>query len=187
MEALISQFTFLSDQACYDKAFDPSTIEDLINLFEVEAYKSWAAMELEHQNEVQQAEIEMKQAEDYLDSVMESAMDEFRQFEEEMERTSKKEMEELVETAERARKMGKLMDKAASVASISPFTCYADYYFFIFGDSLYDVGNNQYLVEPGRYISAYHKPYGTTFFNHATGRFSDGRAPPDFIGKKIVV
>ncbi|TXG53756.1 hypothetical protein EZV62_019012 [Acer yangbiense] len=117
MEALISQFTFLSDQACYDKAFNPSAIEDLMNLFEVEAYKSWAAMELEHQNEVQHAEIEMKQAEDYLDSVMESAMDEFRRFEEEMERTSKKEMEELVETAERARKMGKLMDKAASVAS----------------------------------------------------------------------
>ncbi|KAK3184759.1 hypothetical protein Dsin_032045 [Dipteronia sinensis] len=117
MEDLISQFTFFSDQACYDKAFDPSAIEDLMNLFEVEAYKSWAAIELEQQNEVQQAEIEMKQAEDYLDSVMESAMDEFRRFEEEMERTSKKEMEELVETAERARKMGKLMDKAASVAS----------------------------------------------------------------------
>ncbi|KAK2662731.1 hypothetical protein Ddye_001305 [Dipteronia dyeriana] len=105
------------DQACCDKAFDPSAIEDLMNLFEVEAYNSWAAMELEHQKEVQQAEIEMKQAEDYLDSVMESAMDEFRRFEAEMERMSKKEMEELEETAEKARKMGKLMDKAASVAA----------------------------------------------------------------------
>ncbi|KAL5787438.1 hypothetical protein ACOSP7_004387 [Xanthoceras sorbifolium] len=117
MEALISHFTFLSDQACYDKSFDPSAIEDLIKLFEVEAYKSWAAMELEHENEVQEAETDMKQAEEYLDSVMESAMDEFRRFEEEMERMSKKEMEGLVETAEKARKMGKSMEKAATVAS----------------------------------------------------------------------
>ncbi|KAK0596421.1 hypothetical protein LWI29_015525 [Acer saccharum] len=72
-----------------------------------------------------------------------------------------------------------------SVILLNPFTCYANYYFFIFGDSLYDVGNNQYLVEPGRYISAYHKPYGMTFFNHATGRFSDGRTPPDFIASKL--
>ena len=80
-----------------------------------------------------------------------------------------------------------LIGLCVSGTLLNPFTCYADYYFFILGDSLYDVGNNQYIVEPGKYISAYHKPYGTTFFNHATGRFSDGRTPPDFIGKKIVV
>ncbi|TXG68204.1 hypothetical protein EZV62_003139 [Acer yangbiense] len=73
----------------------------------------------------------------------------------------------------------------ACVILLNPFTCYANYYFFVFGDSLYDVGNNQYLVEPGKYIPVYHKPFGTTFFNHATGRFSDGRAPPDFIASKL--
>ncbi|KAK0596898.1 hypothetical protein LWI29_019981 [Acer saccharum] len=72
-----------------------------------------------------------------------------------------------------------------SVILLNPFTCYANYNFFIFGDSLYDVGNNQYIVEPGKYIPVYHKPFGTTFFNHATGRFSDGRAPPDFIASKL--
>ncbi|XWS62524.1 hypothetical protein CRYUN_Cryun06bG0018800 [Craigia yunnanensis] len=117
MEALISQFTFLSDQALQDKNFDPSTIEDLMKLFEIESYNAWAAMELEQEKEVKEAEITMHQAEDYLDSVMESAMDEFRRFEEEMERMSKAELNALEETAEKARKMGKLMEKAATIAS----------------------------------------------------------------------
>lgn len=117
MEALLSQFTFLSDQALQDKNFDPSTIEDLMKLFEIESYKAWANAELEQEKEVEEAEVEMQQAEDYLDSVMESAMDEFRRFEEEFEMMSKAEMESLVETAESARKMGGLMEKAASIAS----------------------------------------------------------------------
>lgn len=117
MEPLLSQFSFLSNQALQDKNFDPSTVEDLIKLFEIEAYKSWAAMELQHQNEVEEAEHAMRQAEDYLDSVMESAMDEFRRFEEEMERMSKAELNSLVETAEGARKMGNFMEKAATIAS----------------------------------------------------------------------
>ncbi|KAK1576834.1 hypothetical protein Q3G72_016841 [Acer saccharum] len=72
-----------------------------------------------------------------------------------------------------------------SVTLLNPFTCCADNYFFILGDSLYDVGNNQYIAEPGTYLPQYHKPYGTTFLNHATGRYSDGRAPPDFIASKL--
>ncbi|OMO92127.1 hypothetical protein COLO4_17867 [Corchorus olitorius] len=117
MEALLSQFTFLSDQALQDKNFDPSTIEDLMKLFEIESYKAWAAMELEQENEVKEAEITMQQAEDYLDSVMESAMDEFRRFEEEMDRMAKDELDGLEQKAERARKMGNLMEKAATIAS----------------------------------------------------------------------
>ena len=53
---------------------------------------------------------------------------------------------------------------------------------FVFGDSLFDPGNNKYLnssVEGGS-ISW---PYGETFFNHSTGRLSDGRIVPDFVGK----
>ena len=117
MEALLSQFTFLSDQALQDKNFDLSTIEDLMNLFEIESYKAWADMELEHEKEVKEAENTMKQAEDYLDSIMESAMDEFRRFEEEMERMSKAELNGLEKTAEKARKMGNLMEKSATIAS----------------------------------------------------------------------
>ncbi|TKY71343.1 hypothetical protein E2542_SST00073 [Spatholobus suberectus] len=117
MEALLSQFTFLSDQALQDKNFDPSTIEDLMKLFEIESYKAWAAAELEQEKEVEEAEAGMQEAEKHLDSVMESAMEEFRRFEGELERMSKSEMESLVKTAERARKMGNLMEKSASVAS----------------------------------------------------------------------
>ncbi|KAG6651924.1 hypothetical protein CIPAW_06G147400 [Carya illinoinensis] len=117
MEALIYHFTLLSDQALQDKTFDPSTIEDLMKLFEIEAYKSWAAMEQEQQKEVEEAETELQQAEDYLDSVLESAMDEFRRFEAELESRSKAELKSLVETGEKARKMGNLMEKSATVAS----------------------------------------------------------------------
>ncbi|KAL4281985.1 hypothetical protein GQ457_03G001130 [Hibiscus cannabinus] len=117
MEALLSQFTFLSDQALRDKNFDPSAMEDLMKLFEVESYKEWAAMELEHEGHVKQAEITMQEAEDYLDSVMESAMDEFRRFEEEMEGGSKGELDGLEDAAEKARKMGNLMEKGATIAS----------------------------------------------------------------------
>lgn len=117
MEALISQFTFLSDQALQDKNFDPSTIEDLMRFFEIESYKAWAAMELEQEKEVEEAEKEMKETEDYLDSVMESAMEEFRRFEEEMNQTAMAEYSSLVNVAEKAREMGKSMEKAATVAS----------------------------------------------------------------------
>ncbi|KAL7598479.1 uncharacterized protein LOC111878311 [Lactuca sativa] len=117
MEALISQFTFLSDQSLHDKNFDPSTIEDLMKLFELESYKSWAAMELEHETEVAAAEDSMKEAEDYLDSAMESAMEEFRRFEEEMEREANKELQGLLSIGESARRLGKSMEKAANFAS----------------------------------------------------------------------
>ena len=117
MESLLSQFTLLSDQALYDKNFDPSTIEDLMRLFEVEAYRSWAAMELEHNQESEDAEIALEEAEEELESAMEAAMEEFRRFEEEMERMANTELNSLESTAEGARRMGKLMEKAATIAS----------------------------------------------------------------------
>ncbi|KAK4401945.1 UNVERIFIED_CONTAM: hypothetical protein Scaly_1400300 [Sesamum calycinum] len=117
MEALFSEFTLLSDQALRDKNFDPSTIEDLMKLFEVEAYKAWANLELEADNEVQKAHDYMRDSEEYLDSVMDSAMAEFRRFEEEMDRVSTAEHDGLVGAAEKARKMGKNLEKAATFAS----------------------------------------------------------------------
>lgn len=54
---------------------------------------------------------------------------------------------------------------------------------FVFGDSLFDAGNNQYLNGSGMGASSTKLPYGETYFKHATGRVSDGRIVPDFIGK----
>nr|GLL23880.1 uncharacterized protein LOC109167201 [Ipomoea trifida] len=117
MEALIAQFTILSDQALHDKAFDPCAIEDVMKLFELEAYKAWAAMELEQEKEVQEAEAYLQETEEHLDSAMESAMEEFRRFEEEMDRMAAAEYESLVGVAERARSVGKSMERAATVAA----------------------------------------------------------------------
>lgn len=117
MEELISQFTFLSDQSLQDKNFDPSAIEDLMKLFELEAYKSWVAMELDQQKEEQEAVDSVKEAEEWLDSAMESAMAEFRRFEEEMDREAEEELRSLVQVGDSAWKVGKLMENAATVAS----------------------------------------------------------------------
>ncbi|KAK9281883.1 hypothetical protein L1049_004790 [Liquidambar formosana] len=53
---------------------------------------------------------------------------------------------------------------------------------FVFGDSLFDPGNNQYLngSMPRGSTSL---PYGETYFKHPTGRLSDGRLVPDFIAE----
>ncbi|CAI9769253.1 unnamed protein product [Fraxinus pennsylvanica] len=115
METLISEFTFLSDQSLQNKNFDPSTVENLLRLFEVEAYKAWARVELQQEEEVEEAEIYMKKTEDYLDSVMESAMEEYRVFEKEMNRMAMAEHDSLANVA--SRKMGKSMKKAATFAS----------------------------------------------------------------------
>ncbi|KAG6394641.1 hypothetical protein SASPL_145230 [Salvia splendens] len=117
MEALLSEFTLLSDQALCDRSFDPSTIEGLMKLFEAEAYKGWVQLELECRNEAQSAEDCIEEAEDYLESVMESAMAEFRLFEEEMNQTCKAEHDSLVSLADAARRMGNTLEKAANFSS----------------------------------------------------------------------
>jgi hypothetical protein len=51
----------------------------------------------------------------------------------------------------------------------------------IFGDSIVDPGNNNQLKTP---IRCNFPPYGQNFYGHqATGRFSNGKVPSDFIGK----
>ncbi|XP_010552192.1 PREDICTED: GDSL esterase/lipase 3-like [Tarenaya hassleriana] len=55
---------------------------------------------------------------------------------------------------------------------------------FVFGDSLFDVGNNNY-INTIRSAQANFWPYGMTTFKSPTGRFSDGRVIPDFIGTKM--
>ncbi|XP_047250812.1 uncharacterized protein LOC124886457 [Capsicum annuum] len=81
-----AQFTILSEQALCDKNIDPCTIEDdLMKLFEVEAYKAWAAMELEQEKEVEEAEEHLN-----------TSMEEFRRFEEEMNEMAKSEYDSLM-------------------------------------------------------------------------------------------
>ncbi|RYR32246.1 hypothetical protein Ahy_A10g046835 isoform A [Arachis hypogaea] len=53
---------------------------------------------------------------------------------------------------------------------------------FVFGDSLFDAGNNNYINTTADFQSNY-PPYGETFFNYPSGRFSDGRVLPDFIAE----
>ncbi|XP_031266742.1 GDSL esterase/lipase 4-like [Pistacia vera] len=53
---------------------------------------------------------------------------------------------------------------------------------FVFGDSLFDTGNNPHLpANEGRFPTGTLWPYGITFFHKPTGRISDGRLLPDFI------
>ncbi|EEF29142.1 GDSL esterase/lipase 5 [Ricinus communis] len=54
--------------------------------------------------------------------------------------------------------------------------------FFIFGDSFSDAGNNNY-INTTTLDQANFWPYGETYFNFPTGRFSDGRLMPDFIAE----
>ncbi|KAF9610017.1 hypothetical protein IFM89_019657 [Coptis chinensis] len=55
--------------------------------------------------------------------------------------------------------------------------------FFVFGDSLVDNGNNNYLATTAR-ADAY--PYGIDYPTHrATGRFSNGFNIPDLISQSI--
>jgi len=55
---------------------------------------------------------------------------------------------------------------------------------FVFGDSLFDVGNNNYINTTTNYQANY-SPYGETFFKYPSGRISNGRVVPDFIGKNM--
>ncbi|KAI3737771.1 hypothetical protein L2E82_27783 [Cichorium intybus] len=51
---------------------------------------------------------------------------------------------------------------------------------FVFGDSFFDPGNNNYINTTTLDQSNF-PPYGETYFRFPTGRFSDGRIIPDFI------
>lgn len=55
---------------------------------------------------------------------------------------------------------------------------------FIFGDSLADPGNNNYLMSLAK---ANHPPYGRQFDTQmATGRFTNGRTALDYLGESPV-
>ncbi|KAK6787251.1 hypothetical protein RDI58_015776 [Solanum bulbocastanum] len=53
---------------------------------------------------------------------------------------------------------------------------------FVFGDSLFDPGNNNYINTIASFQANY-LPYGESFFKDPTGRTSNGRLIPDFIAE----
>ncbi|XP_022159636.1 GDSL esterase/lipase 1-like [Momordica charantia] len=70
-----------------------------------------------------------------------------------------------------------------AMSCLSPHSCEPEpepVPLFVFGDSLYDVGINNYINTSAQ---ANFPPYGETFFKFPTGRFSDGRVIPDFIAE----
>ncbi|EHA8588534.1 hypothetical protein COCNU_scaffold005692G000010 [Cocos nucifera] len=117
MEALFSRFSFLANQALVDKNFDTARIEELLGLFEQEAYASWSSVETEYQKAAQDATNSLKEAEESLDSIMEAAMAEFRQAYDATEKSSKEELSSLVHAADVSRKMGQSLGAAAAGAS----------------------------------------------------------------------
>ncbi|XP_020228390.1 GDSL esterase/lipase 5 [Cajanus cajan] len=53
---------------------------------------------------------------------------------------------------------------------------------FIFGDSVFDNGNNDY-INATTFFQSNFPPYGETFFKYPSGRFSNGRVVPDFVAE----
>ncbi|GKE04366.1 lipase, GDSL [Tanacetum coccineum] len=53
---------------------------------------------------------------------------------------------------------------------------------FVFGDSLYDPGNNNYINTTADFQANFW-PYGVSYFSPPSGRFSDGRLIADFIAE----
>jgi hypothetical protein len=68
-----------------------------------------------------------------------------------------------------------VLGAAATVRAAPQVPCY-----FIFGDSLVDNGNNNFIVSMAR---ANYPPYGIDFAGGPTGRFSNGLTTVDAIGK----
>ncbi|PKH75292.1 hypothetical protein CRG98_050043 [Punica granatum] len=72
---------------------------------------------------------------------------------------------------------------ALSRRDLGPHAVEAARAFFVFGDSLVDNGNNNYLATTARADSP---PYGIDYPTHMpTGRFSNGFNIPDFISSVV--
>ncbi|TXG60339.1 hypothetical protein EZV62_014912 [Acer yangbiense] len=78
-----------------------------------------------------------------------------------------------------------LMILATILLLVEPVKCYSKQHkaLFVFGDSLFDPGNNKYLNDTKLKVVATMWPYGETYFKHPTGRVCDGRVVPDLIAQ----
>ncbi|CAN6478443.1 unnamed protein product [Victoria cruziana] len=116
MDSLLSQFSFLSDEALTDKKFDPKRVEDLMAAFEKEAMASWAAMEVEADNMAREAELSMRAAEAQFESLIAESMMEMESLGR-LHGSAMAGMRSLVHGAEAARKMETCLKIAPGAAS----------------------------------------------------------------------
>ncbi|PSR91102.1 GDSL esterase/lipase [Actinidia chinensis var. chinensis] len=65
----------------------------------------------------------------------------------------------------------------------APASAYNVRAIFTFGDSIFDAGNNHF--NSNCTAQADFAPYGSSFFHHATGRFTNGRTVVDFISEFV--
>ncbi|KDP30982.1 hypothetical protein JCGZ_11358 [Jatropha curcas] len=56
---------------------------------------------------------------------------------------------------------------------------------YAFGDSFTDTGNTRSVTGPNGFGHVSNFPYGSTFFNHSTNRYSDGRLVIDFLAEAL--
>lgn len=56
---------------------------------------------------------------------------------------------------------------------------------FAFGDSFTDTGNTKNGNGPSGFGHVENAPYGSSFFNHSTNRYSDGRLVIDFVAEAL--
>ncbi|XP_031266747.1 GDSL esterase/lipase 1-like isoform X2 [Pistacia vera] len=71
---------------------------------------------------------------------------------------------------------------AIAISSIGCYAAQSKKLLFVFGDSLFDPGNNQYIKNSAKPVSTSY-PYGIDMNNKSTGRFSDGLIVPDYIAQ----
>lgn len=56
---------------------------------------------------------------------------------------------------------------------------------YAFGDSFTDTGNTKNADGPSGFGHVSNSPYGSSFFNHSTNRYSDGRLVIDFVAEAL--
>ncbi|KAJ0007512.1 hypothetical protein Pint_29405 [Pistacia integerrima] len=71
---------------------------------------------------------------------------------------------------------------AIALSSVGCYAAQSKKLLFVFGDSLFDPGNNQYIKNSAKPASTWY-PYGIDMNNKSTGRFSDGLIVPDYIAQ----
>ena len=88
----------------------------------------------------------------------------------------------MVITTELRRRLACLLAAAALLALATPVRCDPQVpCYFIFGDSLVDNGNNNYIMSLAR---ANYPPYGVDFPSGPSGRFTNGLTTVDVIGNQ---
>ncbi|KAJ0981063.1 hypothetical protein J5N97_009318 [Dioscorea zingiberensis] len=120
METLFYELSILANKALEDNHLDPSKIEDLMALFEQEAYIS-SCTSSSYSNTT-----DMTRPENLLNSLMDDAMDEYRCCCAEAERYCQEELSRALKAADAAKKLGHSFGAAAASSASSVSKKYID-------------------------------------------------------------